>query len=74
MKCIYCQETFKLVKLPKTKTTNANLQKESNVCLDCSGAVDDLQIPDEELEIDKWKLRNPSGKVAPVFYDSEDSF
>ena len=61
MKCILCDNSFKLSKL----------QVSSNVCLDCSGVTDDLDVPDEELKIDLWIARNPSGKTPVVRYDMD---
>lgn len=59
MNCRYCNESFRLTKL----------HVEPNVCLECSGVVDDLNIDDEEIKIDIANIKNPTGRTKPVFDD-----
>lgn len=57
MKCISCGAYFK-----------QNAFNRTNECDDCSSSVLGTDI-DEDLELELDLLRNPSGKVRPVFYD-----
>lgn len=62
MNCRYCGTAFKLTKF----------HVEVSTCLDCSGITDDLSIDDEELKVEIWNLRNPTGKIKAIFeYDLE---
>lgn len=56
MKCISCNTYFK-----------QNAFNRTNECDDCSSSADN--IIDDEFEVELELLRNPSGKVQPVFYD-----
>lgn len=64
MKCIYCESTFKLTKYTKN----------SNICPECDGTVDNLSIPDEEVSVEAMLLINPSGRTRPVYNEEEESF
>lgn len=62
MLCVYCGETFKL----------STFCKDKNVCPECSGEVDDMSIPDEELNIVLFALRNPGGRTKAHFEFEDD--
>lgn len=62
MKCIYCEGVFKPTKLTKVL----------NICPECDGTVDDLDIPDSEIQLEISSLRNPSGRTKPQFEDEEE--
>lgn len=62
MLCIHCGTSYRLTKLHIDKAS----------CLDCSGVTDDLQIDDSELQVDLWRLKNPSGKTAAFIEDDND--
>ena len=60
MECKYCGLAYRLTQHHKDK----------NACPDCDGITDDLTIDDEEIKVDAWCLKHPSGKTSPVFeYD-----
>jgi hypothetical protein len=62
MKCVYCQCVFKL----------NSFTKSSNVCPECDGTLDDLTIPDSELQIEILSLRNPTGRTKPEYIDEDE--
>jgi hypothetical protein len=63
MLCKHCGCSFRLTKFHKDKQS----------CLDCDGITDDLTIDDAELQIDVWKLKNPSGRTpACIVEDFEE--
>jgi hypothetical protein len=62
MICKHCGCSFRLTKLHVDKSA----------CVDCSGIVDDFSIDDEELQIDFWRLKNPSGKTQTFITDEND--
>ena len=57
MKCRFCGEMYKLTVF----------HKDTTACLDCSGVTEDMSIEDDEMKIDLWVLKHPSGKTTPVF-------
>lgn len=62
MQCKYCNSTFR----PN------RLTKDLHVCPECEGIIDDLSIDDEEIKVEAWNLRHPTGKTKPIFqYDLE---
>lgn len=61
MKCLYCDQSFKLSKYNKSK----------NVCLDCEGVCEDLDVEDSELTVDIFRLKNPSGKTQAHYIDTD---
>jgi hypothetical protein len=62
MQCKHCGCSFRLTKLHTDKS----------MCIDCSGIVDDFSFDDSEIQVDLWRMRNPSGKTQAYIYDSND--
>jgi hypothetical protein len=43
--------------------------EEKDVCLDCSGIIDDLSYNDEDFQYDLWTIKHPGGKTQVEFLD-----
>jgi len=62
MNCKYCGESYRLTKF----------HKDPHACPDCDGITDNHSISDEEIKVDAWQLKHPTGRTKPVFeYDEE---
>lgn len=62
MICRHCGCSFRLTKFHKDKSA----------CIDCDGITDDFSIDDAELQIDIWKLKNPSGKTQALILEEPE--
>jgi hypothetical protein len=61
MRCKFCNQIFKMSKYSPL----------ANACNACSGVYDDLEIPDDELQIELKVLKSPTGKTKSTFSDDD---